>query len=371
MKKISILLSVLIFTASLVFAQKSNIKFFEGSFKDALSLASKQNKLIFLDAKTTWCVPCKVLADSVFTQKAVADYYNQNFINLSMDMEKGEGPGLALRYGVKAYPTLLYIKPDAMEVSKLVGLSKADTLLQAGQIAMAKKNLITDDEKFYNGPRSEAMVKEFFTNIFKTKGRGAQMAPLEHIAKQEGYQAFIQKKYWEVLPLAGIGSPIGQWFVQHRDEFIKVYGKDVVENRLCEMYVNRISLGEMARKTGGLDSLKQELVKNKIPNADFMCTLVDFYSKLRGGKQAEAFLLADSALKGAKPWQYLQFAKWADFYTVMQYNYRWKAAKWAAIAAAGETDPDLKYIALQCVDDLMNAMIPKIAPSPYVYGIPV
>jgi len=32
---------------------------------------------------------------TTFTDKVVADYYNQNFVNLAIDIEKGEGPVLA------------------------------------------------------------------------------------------------------------------------------------------------------------------------------------------------------------------------------------------------------------------------------------
>ena len=49
--------------------------------------------MIFLDAYASWCGPCKMLQKNVFTKKAVGDFYNSKFINVKMDMEKGEGPG--------------------------------------------------------------------------------------------------------------------------------------------------------------------------------------------------------------------------------------------------------------------------------------
>ncbi|MCF8411653.1 MAG: thioredoxin family protein, partial [Crocinitomicaceae bacterium] len=36
--------------------------------------AKKEKKLIFIDAYTTWCGPCKWISANIFTNKEVADY---------------------------------------------------------------------------------------------------------------------------------------------------------------------------------------------------------------------------------------------------------------------------------------------------------
>ncbi len=40
-----------------------------------------------------------------FPMKNVGDYLNAKFVCIKIDAEKGEGPELAKRYQVKAYPT--------------------------------------------------------------------------------------------------------------------------------------------------------------------------------------------------------------------------------------------------------------------------
>ena len=91
------------------YAQNRSIEFREGDWSGLLKTAAKKDKLIFLDCYTSWCGPCKMLAKNVFTNDTVADFYNRNFICVKMDMEKGEGPELAKKYKVAAYPTLLYV----------------------------------------------------------------------------------------------------------------------------------------------------------------------------------------------------------------------------------------------------------------------
>ena len=80
-----------------------SIQFIESDWKKALAEAKKQNKLIFLDAYATWCGPCRMLKQYTFPDKAVGEFFNENFINIALDMEKGDGPAVARQYQVNAY----------------------------------------------------------------------------------------------------------------------------------------------------------------------------------------------------------------------------------------------------------------------------
>ena len=110
-------------------AQNRSIQFKEGNWESLLQQAKKENKLIFLDCYTSWCGPCKMLAKTVFTNDTVADFYNKHFICAQMDMEKGEGPELAKRYNVRAYPTLLYVNKEGKLVHNVVGFQKPSKLV--------------------------------------------------------------------------------------------------------------------------------------------------------------------------------------------------------------------------------------------------
>ena len=86
----TLLICSLLFCASASFA--GGIDFLHNkNWKEILAQAKKENKLIFLDAYTSWCGPCKHMQSEVFTDMAVGYYFNKNFINVKMDMEEGEG----------------------------------------------------------------------------------------------------------------------------------------------------------------------------------------------------------------------------------------------------------------------------------------
>jgi thiol:disulfide interchange protein len=109
------------------------IQFTEAAWKDILKKAKAENKVIFLDAYASWCGPCKLLQKNVFTKKAVGDLYNTKFINVKMDMEKGEGPALSQVYPLEAYPTLLYIDGNGKVLKKVVGLQTPENLIAIGK----------------------------------------------------------------------------------------------------------------------------------------------------------------------------------------------------------------------------------------------
>lgn len=100
-----------------------------------LEKAKKENKIIFLDAYATWCGPCKQMDAQIYTNSDVAEFYNANFINVKYDMEKGEGPMLAERYFVTAYPHLLFINPEGVILHKGVGFHEPADFVELGKTA--------------------------------------------------------------------------------------------------------------------------------------------------------------------------------------------------------------------------------------------
>ena len=108
----------------------SGIKFLNLRLEEAKKEAAKSGKLIFIDAYTEWCGPCKIMAKTSFKDEKVAKLYNDNFINLKIEMEKDpDGREVAMKYSVKAYPTLLIIDSDGKLVSSTLGLQSADKLI--------------------------------------------------------------------------------------------------------------------------------------------------------------------------------------------------------------------------------------------------
>lgn len=126
--------------------KKSNQKnigilFTDSSWSAILKKAGKENKFIFVDAYASWCGPCKLLKATTFKNKNVASLFNQNFINVSMDMEKGEGINLSADWMIQSYPTLLVFDAAGKPVLETIGFLKPKDLIEFGKRALNKQTL--------------------------------------------------------------------------------------------------------------------------------------------------------------------------------------------------------------------------------------
>lgn len=125
------------------------IEFFHGTWAEAQEKAKAEEKLIFVDAYAVWCGPCKRMAASVFPQEKVGSFFNANFINLKIDMEKADNAEFAAKYPVSAYPTLMFLDATGKIVQKAVGAKDADQLLEFAQKVLGRTDKSADYEKQY------------------------------------------------------------------------------------------------------------------------------------------------------------------------------------------------------------------------------
>ena len=166
MKKIIPFLFLLIST--MLFSQ-DGIKFGKQSFAQTLEQAKKENKLIFLDAFASWCGPCKLLDKNVFPKKEVGDYFNANFLNLHIDMEKGEGIEIAKKYSIYSYPTLLFIDGDGKVVYKAAGYMSPQELISIAKEAVNPENTLENKiAKFEAGEKDPEFLMGLIKNTYSS-----------------------------------------------------------------------------------------------------------------------------------------------------------------------------------------------------------
>jgi thioredoxin 1 len=138
MKKVLLVLFSIVSIS--VAAQETGIHFEKTTWAQIVKKAKAEKKLIFMDAYTSWCGPCKQMSANVFPDAKLGTYFNANFINAKIDMEEGEGPALAAQYPVRGYPTLMFIDPvTGKVVNSVLGSRSAADLLEVGQKTAATK----------------------------------------------------------------------------------------------------------------------------------------------------------------------------------------------------------------------------------------
>ena len=143
-------------------ARGQGIVFDEGTFEEALAKAKKEGKMVFVDCYTSWCGPCKRMAQQVFPMAEVGEAMNGRFVCLMRDMEKGEGVELAKRYRVASYPTFLILNADGSLQHKFVGATGPKTFLARVEEAMDPEKAMGPLEKQYEaGERDKEMLSRY------------------------------------------------------------------------------------------------------------------------------------------------------------------------------------------------------------------
>ena len=159
MKRKVLFPALLLFTVALIFAfvpklntsnatkegkfnDESGIQFVEPNWPKAIEQAKKEKKMIFIDAYTTWCGPCRMLKQNTFPDKAAGDFFNKHFINIALDMEKGDGIAFAEKYQIRAYPTLLIMDADQKSVAISEGYINPGQLIEFGKYVINKVPVI-------------------------------------------------------------------------------------------------------------------------------------------------------------------------------------------------------------------------------------
>ena len=109
------------------------IIFETGTLQDAINKARKENKPIFVDCFTSWCGPCHMMSTKVFPTKEAGDFFNPRFVNIKIDMEKGEGKELLKRWKIDAFPTYLILNSEGEVVYTSKGYIPAPELIKRMQ----------------------------------------------------------------------------------------------------------------------------------------------------------------------------------------------------------------------------------------------
>mgnify|MGYP002539371959 FL=1 len=224
---------------------QEGVRFESLTFKEALEKAKKENRWIFLDAYTSWCGPCKVMAEQVFTRAKAGEFFNSRFVNVKYDMEKGEGPELAKKLGIGAYPTFVLIRPDGVVHDKLVGGADVDGIIQRVEHSMKQTETVgTLAVRYDQGERD----KEFLLKYLRALSDASEVRRLREVAGiLSGQLTDIEKidsACWILFDnndLAPFNSANYRFLLEHRKQFSQRVGLEKVDRRLGMLYAGVLS----------------------------------------------------------------------------------------------------------------------------------
>ena len=242
MKQIMIVLLIAFGTTA--FAQHQKINFEQITIQEALKKAKEQHKLVFVDCFTEWCIPCKQMEAGVFKTDSVAAFFNSNFINVKMDMEKGEGPATMKTYAIGAFPSYLLFDTEGKLRYKFVGGMPA-----AEFMAHIRKGMRTDNEdskltaRYDAGERQPDLLRALILLKIRVAERGiaknindelmAVLNPAQR-ALPENWVLFGENRY--AMYLSDVDSPNFNYLVNNWKDFAVQNQKDTVDHKMSFIF---------------------------------------------------------------------------------------------------------------------------------------
>ncbi len=110
------------------------------TFERAIEQARAERKYVMVDFFTSWCGWCRRLVSQTYSDPGVAARMS-HMVAVRVDAEKDKA--LTGRFGVNAFPTVLFLNPDATVRHVLRGFQEPDAFLQTLDRVFA-----TDSEQF-------------------------------------------------------------------------------------------------------------------------------------------------------------------------------------------------------------------------------
>lgn len=211
------------------------VNFRQISYAEAIRLAAKEKKMIFIDFYTEWCGPCKRMSKEVFPRQETGEYFNRIFLSLKLDAEKGEGLELAKKYAVKAFPTFVVLSPDGTEVYRTSGYRPADEFVEKIRKGIDPKwSPVGLVRRFEKGERSPQLINDYAILLLeqgKTE-EGLQVINdyfncLSARKKVKPENFFLYERF-----AFNLDDPKARYLFDNKEQFVRVNGAEVVDKLL-------------------------------------------------------------------------------------------------------------------------------------------
>ncbi|MFK7936900.1 MAG: thioredoxin family protein [Saprospiraceae bacterium] len=108
----------------------SKIRFVKNNLDQVKRKAETENKPFFVDFTASWCMPCRWMDETTFSDPNLTEFINKNYLAVKVDVDDFDGYAYKQQYNIKMLPSIMVFSPEgevvaryqeSMSPSKLLG----------------------------------------------------------------------------------------------------------------------------------------------------------------------------------------------------------------------------------------------------------
>jgi thiol-disulfide isomerase/thioredoxin len=255
----------------------AQVDFRKATLAEALEQARAEDKLVFLDAFTEWCGPCRMMDRDIFPQQEVYPFINEKFVSVKFDMERGEGVELAKRYDVNSFPTYLILQSDGTLAHRLIGASATPSeFMERLTAAYGVATQTREIEAEYNADSADLEVAVRYLQALKAAGdraRAEEVMDRLMVALSEDEKC--SPELWFIYEddfLSGFGTANFDRVVLDREAFNAAIGREKVDRRIFDVLDRRlidlIVMRDKSSSVGDVAAIAEYLKQNEVAGGE-------------------------------------------------------------------------------------------------------
>ncbi len=190
-------------TAQAASRDRGDLEWFEGTYEQALEEAASSGRILFLDFWTAWCPWCKSMGKETYANAGVVEEFSTGVLCFSVDAESLEGRRIVASFGVRDFPSLLFLEPDGTPLDALSGFLTAPRLRAEVRRIRRGEDTVSDFRRRVDADGDDLVARISLSaklrRFARTQEAEAQMAVVrKKLEAGEGYERDSIESRWAV-----------------------------------------------------------------------------------------------------------------------------------------------------------------------------
>ena len=214
------------------------------TLSEAVAKAKVEKKMVFVDLYTSWCIPCKMMADKVFPDLLLGEFMNERFVCVKYDADKDEdGKMLVEKFSVRSYPTFLILNVNQELENQIIGGVNKPEEFQIKVEEALKASMVTLNRQYNEGNRDVVFLRDYLSLLLQSymidQAKEVSNAFLSSVSDSEK-TAWDSWFIFENDALTTWGSATFDYLLSHFEQFGNTVGQEEALDKISRSFETKL-----------------------------------------------------------------------------------------------------------------------------------